>query len=82
MISVYVFGQVMIILTHSDVININIFISKKQMFNNLLTVFNMIHFMKNKPGSVNYFYLKSINSAESPPEAEKGTFNNQHCRNR
>jgi len=43
---VYGFRQVVIIFTHSVGINANITISKKQMFNNLLPVFNTAHFLK------------------------------------
>jgi len=70
-ISVYVFRQNVIIFTHSDGINMNFIISKKRMFNTLLTVINMTHLVRNMLRRTKNIYLKSVNLAETSTEAEK-----------
>ena len=70
-ILVHDFGQVVIIFTHPDGINTIIIISKKQMFNILLSVFNAIHFVKNKRGRVKDNYAKSSDSAKTTIKTEK-----------
>ena len=70
-ISVYVFRQNVIIFTHSDGINMNFIISKKRMFNTLLTVINMTHLVKNMLRKTKNIHSKSVNSAETSIEAEK-----------
>jgi len=69
-ILIYDFEQVVIIFTHPDGINTIIIISKKQMFNILLLVFNATHFVKNKRGREKDNYAKSIDSTETIIEAE------------
>jgi len=81
-ISVYIFGQVVIIFTPPDGINTIAIISKKQMFNILLSVFNATHFVKNKRGRVKDNYAKSTDSTETIIEAEERIFNNLHYRSR
>jgi len=70
-ISVYVSRQNVIIFTHSDGINMNFIVSKKQMFNTLLTVINMTHLVRNMLRRTKNIYLKSVNSIETSTEAEK-----------
>ncbi len=82
LILVYDFGQVVITFTHPDGINTIIIISKKQMFNILLSVFNAIHFMKNKRGREKDNHAKLTDSTETIMKAEERILNNLHYRNR
>ena len=77
-ISIHVFRQDVIILTHSDVITMNNIISKKQMFDILLTVVSTTDVVKKKPGSVKIIYAKSTHSVETTREAEKNNLSYLH----
>ena len=77
-ISIHAFIQGVIILTHSDVINMNNMISKKQMFDILLTVVSTTDVVKKKPGSVKIIHAKSTYSVETTREAEKTNLSYLH----
>ncbi len=81
-ISVYVFRQNVIIFTHSDGINMNFIISKKQMFNILLTVFNTTYYAKNKRGKEKLVYAKLTNLTDTITEAEGRIIFYLHLRDR
>jgi hypothetical protein len=81
-ISIHVFRQIVIIFTPSDGIITNIILSRNQMFNILLTVFNTTHLVKNKQGSIKHIYVKSTDSIETITEAEKRIINNLYHRDR
>ena len=77
-ILIHVFGQFVITLTHPRGISTIIIISKKQMFNIFLLVFNVTYFMENKQGKVKDSYTKSTDSTETIMEAKERIFNDLH----